>query len=123
MIFKTAKLVLILACLASSGCHPPARSTDSGELDVVMRGGLIADGTGAPLTQGSLGIRAGKMVLLAPQSHSSAAVTIDATGLVIAPGFIDVHNHTLIRFLVRRFRIWSILKPLLEPRGSLEWET
>lgn len=64
------------------------------EFDVLVRGGRIVDGTGNPSFNADLGIREGRIVALGRLEGRSAAQTIDAAGLVVAPGFIDVHNHS-----------------------------
>jgi N-acyl-D-aspartate/D-glutamate deacylase len=64
-------------------------------LDLLITGGSLIDGTGAPARPADIGIRDGRIVAVAaPGSITEAAHdTIDATGLVVAPGFIDVHTH------------------------------
>jgi N-acyl-D-aspartate/D-glutamate deacylase len=61
-------------------------------LDVVIRGGTIVDGTGAPGRPGDLGIRDGRIVAIGKVTED-ARETIDAKGKVVAPGFVDVHTH------------------------------
>lgn len=61
-------------------------------LDVVLKGGQIVDGTGSVSTTGSVGVRDGKIVAIG-EVDVPAATTIDADGLVVAPGFVDVHTH------------------------------
>jgi N-acyl-D-aspartate/D-glutamate deacylase len=61
-------------------------------LDVVIRGGTIVDGSGAQGRLGDLGIRDGRIVAVGEISDE-ARETIDATGKIVAPGFIDVHTH------------------------------
>ncbi|HKA61460.1 MAG TPA: D-aminoacylase [Methylomirabilota bacterium] len=62
------------------------------DFDLVVRGGTIVDGTGRPGVRGDVGIRDGRIAALG-DVKGSAAQTVDAGGLVVAPGFIDVHTH------------------------------
>jgi N-acyl-D-aspartate/D-glutamate deacylase len=63
------------------------------DFDLLIRGGLVVDGTGAPGRHGDLGVREGRIVDVAPHLSGSASASIDAEGLVVAPGFIDSHTH------------------------------
>jgi N-acyl-D-amino-acid deacylase len=60
--------------------------------DCVIRHGRIADGTGNPAFFADLGIKKGRIVTIGRVS-GSAKQEIDATGMIVAPGFIDVHTH------------------------------
>src|SRR6185312_1066664 len=62
-------------------------------LDVVIRGGTLVDGTGAPSRRADVGIRDGRVVEIGKVGDEDAAETIDADGLVVAPGFVDLHTH------------------------------
>ena len=64
------------------------------DFDVLIRGGRIVDGTGNAAFYGDVGIGQGKIAAMGQLAGRSAARTIDATGLVVAPGFIDIHNHS-----------------------------
>jgi N-acyl-D-aspartate/D-glutamate deacylase len=63
------------------------------EFDLVIRGGRLVDGTGNPGFDADLGIKDGRIAVVGPVT-GTAARTIDASGLVVAPGFIDIHNHS-----------------------------
>lgn len=65
----------------------------SEQLDLLIENAAIADGTGAPLYKGSIGIRAGHITAVG-DAVGPAKNTIDAKGQVVAPGFIDVHTHS-----------------------------
>ena len=60
--------------------------------DLLIKNGLIVDGSGLPSFHGDIGVKDGKIVELGKLS-SPAAKTIDAAGRAVAPGFIDNHCH------------------------------
>jgi N-acyl-D-aspartate/D-glutamate deacylase len=64
------------------------------DFDLLIRGGKIVDGTGNPAFHGDLGIKDGKIAALGRLAGKTVARTIDAKGLVVTPGFIDMHNHS-----------------------------
>ena len=63
---------------------------DSGTYDLVIKGGEIIDGTGAPRRRADLGIRGDTIAKIGDLAGATAKVTLDAKGHVVAPGFIDL---------------------------------
>jgi N-acyl-D-amino-acid deacylase len=61
--------------------------------DLIVENGRIIDGTGAPAAHGDIGIRGGKIAAIGKLDQHDADKIIDAQGLTVAPGFIDVHTH------------------------------
>src|SRR3954471_25031469 len=62
--------------------------------DILIRGGQVIDGTGAPARVADVAIRAGRIVAIEADRADSAERVIDAHGAVVAPGFIDIHTHS-----------------------------
>src|SRR6266542_2692526 len=63
------------------------------EFDIVIKGGVIVDGTGAPRYRNDIGIRDKRIAEIGRISEDRGAEVLDATGHIVAPGFIDVHTH------------------------------
>ncbi len=62
-------------------------------LDLLIKNGLIFDGLGSPAFAGDIGIKQGKIVAISPDISLEAAQVVDASGLWVTPGFIDIHTH------------------------------
>lgn len=73
---------------------PSSRLFTSPSFDLVVRGGTLVDGTGGPLWKGDLGIVGDVIRTVGTIDPGQASRVIDATGLHVAPGFIDIHTHS-----------------------------
>ena len=62
--------------------------------DILVHSGLVIDGSGAPGKIGDIAIDRGRIVALAPAADATAYKVIDAAGLAVAPGFIDIKTHS-----------------------------
>jgi N-acyl-D-amino-acid deacylase len=85
-------LAIFLLALAAHGQAVP--------YDIVIRNGHIIDGTGSPWYSGDTAIRGGKIAALGKLDGASAKRTIDARGMVVAPGFIDMLGQSELTMLV-----------------------
>ena len=70
-----------------------AASAQTARYDLLLRNGLIVDGTGSPWFRGDLAISGDTIAAMAHRIEAPATRTIDVAGAVIAPGFIDIHTH------------------------------
>ena len=85
--------LLLGALVLLSGRFAIAQPVDS--FDLIIRGGTIVDGTGQPSFSGDVAIRGDRIVTVGALDPALAARKIlDARGLVVAPGFIDMHSHS-----------------------------
>jgi N-acyl-D-amino-acid deacylase len=88
----------ILLCLVTAACatHEPRgiAAGPAGAYDLLIRGGMIVDGTGSPWYRGDVAVRGDRIAAVGLLPGAQARDTIDATGLVVAPGFIDMLGHS-----------------------------
>jgi N-acyl-D-aspartate/D-glutamate deacylase len=93
--------LLLTALLAFSGASPAAQTA---AFDTLLVGGSILDGTGTPMQRADLGLRDGRIVAIGDLHAAEARRRLDVTGLVVTPGFIDVHSHADEDMLLSEFR-------------------
>ena len=67
--------------------------------DLIILGGTIIDGTGSPRHQADVAIQDGVITAIGNLADVAAKKVLDATGLIVAPGFIDSHSHSDTCFL------------------------
>ncbi len=72
----------------------------SHDFDLIIKNGILVDGTGNPKRASDIGILSDKIVYIGSISGQSYCDSIDATGCIIAPGFIDIHSHSDFFWLV-----------------------
>lgn len=103
--------VLVAIAAGGGGGAPTARAQPLAvesstkpavEADVVIRNGLIVDGTGRPGVSGDVAITGGRISAVGPDLKLTARATIDARGQVVCPGFIDLHSHADFAILQHR---------------------
>src|SRR4051812_20790973 len=86
---------LLVLLFAAPLCAAPAA-----EYDVLIRNGHVVDGTGSPWYAADIGIRDGRIAAIGRLGDAKATRTIDARGLVVAPGFIDMLGQSELTILV-----------------------
>lgn len=92
-----ASLFCLAVCALASGLY--GQSPDR-PFDLVIENGHIVDGTGSPWYSGDVGIRAGRIAAIGYLAGAPAAKRIDAHGMVVAPGFIDMLGQSELTILV-----------------------
>ena len=63
------------------------------QYDIILRHGTVVDGTGAPGRAADVGVIGGHIAAVGDLEGAKAATEIDATGMIVAPGFVNIHSH------------------------------
>ncbi len=84
------------------------------DFDLVLAGGTVVDGTGRDGFPASVALRDGRIAAVGDLAGAQAARTIDCTGKVVAPGFIDMHSHS--DWVLPQPDHADVLAPLLEQK-------
>ena len=91
---RRSKLLAILAIALLCLCPFLALRSQQNRASLLIMNAQIADGSGAPLRKGNVRIAHSHIVGIGELRPENGEPTIDAHGLVLAPGFIDIHNHS-----------------------------
>lgn len=105
--YTVVALVVVAGCARAPQLGPAPLN---GSFDVIIENGKITDGTGAAWFYGDVGVINDRIAAIVPRGllrNASATERIDATGLVVAPGFIDIQSHSRGAFLRRDGRVVS----------------
>jgi N-acyl-D-amino-acid deacylase len=86
--------IVIWIGLVTTWTNSPVSWGDEPPYDLVLRGGRVVDGTGNPWFEADVAIVADRIVAIGKLSEATGKREIDATNLVVAPGFIDMHSHS-----------------------------
>src|SRR5207342_2553265 len=86
-------LLLVVASLIALRAQPP-------DFDLLIAGGRIVDGSGAPWFYADVGIKGDHIAAIGQLKDATATTRVDATGLVVAPGFIDMLGQSEFNVLV-----------------------
>src|SRR4029079_5557960 len=86
-IFKEIALVGLSTVIA----WQPGQAQQS--YDVLIRGGRVIDGTGAPARAADVGVSGGRIAAVGALTGATAKTIVEARGQAVSPGFIDVHTH------------------------------
>lgn len=89
MHFAAVRPIAVFAVLGLLRATPAAAQS----FDLLIRGGLVLDGTGNPEVLADVGVRNGVIEAVGDLDGATAARVIDATGMHVVPGFIDMHSH------------------------------
>ena len=94
---------LVIAAAALAACAPSAPPaalpSPDAPYDLLVRGGMVVDGTGSPWIRADVAIRGDRIAAVGRLADAEARDTIDATGLVVSPGWIDMLGHSEYRLL------------------------
>lgn len=90
----SAPACLFLVILSALSPERVIAQDDDAPYDLILHGGRIVDGTGNPWFRGDVAVRGDRIAAVGRLPHQKARRRIDCTGLVVAPGFIDMHSHS-----------------------------
>jgi len=99
-IFVLQLVVMIISALSGVAISIAQQPAAPPSFDILIRNGKILDGTGNPWYQGDVGIRGDRIVAIGKLTNATAKRTIDATGKIVSPGFIDTLGQSELALLI-----------------------
>jgi N-acyl-D-amino-acid deacylase len=101
---RILNVAILAALVAAVACRTVAHSSPSSapaaSYDVIIRHGTVYDGSGAPGVHADVGIRADRIAIIGDLSNATATTVVDAAGLAVAPGFINMLSWSTDALLV-----------------------
>src|SRR5215831_13002805 len=91
---------MIISALSSTAICIAQQPAAPQSFDILIRNGKILDGTGNPWYSGDVGIRGDRIVAIGKLTNATAKKTIDATGKIVSPGFIDTLGQSELALLI-----------------------
>jgi N-acyl-D-amino-acid deacylase len=91
---KLLSLALILALTVMAHGQPPSGSVSQQQFDVIIKGGTVYNGTGRAPVKADVGLKGDRIVAVGNLSRATAPTIIDAKGMAVAPGFINMLSHS-----------------------------
>jgi N-acyl-D-amino-acid deacylase len=112
------RAVLVTAVLVS--CVPLRTSTapETGRFDLLLRGGSIVDGTGRAAYRGDVGIIGSTIAAIGDLSRATAVSVVNIDGLMVAPGFINLHSHASALATPANMLRQGVTTEILNPDGG-----
>ncbi|MFZ5825960.1 MAG: N-acyl-D-amino-acid deacylase family protein [Bacillota bacterium] len=102
---------------------PPGPKPTPAAYDLVIKGGTIIDGTGSARYRGDVAIQGDRIAAVGKLGAYTATAEIDATGLIVAPGFINPHSHThddAINPFIERDAVASLMQGITTEIGGVD---
>jgi N-acyl-D-amino-acid deacylase len=98
--FRRIATVISLVCLLVCAALTLAQSNETGTYDIIIKNGRIIDGSGNPWVSGDIAVSGDRIAKIGNLANASAKRIVDANGLVVAPGFIDMLGQSETALLI-----------------------
>src|SRR4029077_6473605 len=89
-----ALMLVVALAFTTLATGRPRRAPQAQTFDVIIKDGTVYDGTGRAPVQADVGIKGDRITAIGNLSHATAPTVVDARGLAVAPGFINMLSHS-----------------------------